>query len=59
MEAAQGGNLCTHVRESRGGLSEPEARRVFRQLLESVAYLHTQGIVHRDVKVRHAGMRRG
>ena len=34
--------------------SEAEAARLLRPLLESVAYLHDLGIVHRDLKVLHA-----
>jgi len=31
-------------------LSEKEARRIFIQLMSAVAYLHDNGIAHRDLK---------
>jgi serine/threonine protein kinase len=34
-----------------GTYSESGARRIIRQVLEAVQYLHKQGVVHRDLKV--------
>ncbi|KAI8111533.1 hypothetical protein M9435_004033 [Picochlorum sp. BPE23] len=62
MEAAQGGNLAEYVsdsvsylnRKGRGGLAldEDTARFVFKQLIASVAYMHsTMHVAHRDLKL--------
>jgi len=49
MEYAPGGNLADYVAKRRG-LPEPEARRVFAQVVEGVGYLHGKNIAHRDLK---------
>lgn len=37
--------------QEEGHFSEGEARTIFRQLMDAVAYLHSCGIVHRDIKL--------
>lgn len=49
MELAKGGELFDRLLEQ-GSLGEEEAARLFTQLLEAVAELHSRGIVHRDLK---------
>jgi serine/threonine protein kinase len=44
-----GGEL-SHYLEEKKILSEFEARRIFKQLHESVKYIHSKNIVHRDLK---------
>lgn len=45
-----GGELFDLVVE-KGHLSEREARRYFAQIIDAVSFCHSQGIVHRDLKV--------
>ena len=53
MEYAAGGSLLDHVRAA-GRLGEPEACRLFGQLLRGVAFCHAAGVIHRDVKLENA-----
>lgn len=54
MEYAPGGTLADVIKKAKyskaGRLEESEARKVFSQLVEAVAYLHATGIVHGDIK---------
>lgn len=45
------GDLHSHVRLSKR-LREPEAKRLFKQMAETVKACHDQGIVLRDIKLR-------
>lgn len=44
----QGGDLAKRLQQ--GPLPEKEALRLFRQVLDAVAYAHSKGVVHRDIK---------
>jgi len=54
MEYCRGGDLLEIVLEHRAangtGLAEPVARAGIRQLFHALTFLHSQGIIHRDVK---------
>merc|ERR1711988_618798 len=52
MEYLGGGNLCSHVK-SRKCLPEDEARQIFVQICQSVMYMHSLNIVHRDIKLEN------
>ena len=49
MEYVQGGDLCTLVRRQ-GPLSVAEATSCVLQTAKGLAYAHSQGMIHRDVK---------
>lgn len=46
-----GDDLLTRVEASPGGLSEPEVRWFFKQLVIAMAYLHSLGVNNREMKL--------
>jgi calcium-dependent protein kinase len=50
LELCHGGSLQEDVSKN-GVYSEHQAARVMHQLLDGVAYIHSQNISHRDIKV--------
>lgn len=52
MEFARGGELFARIQVERG-MPEADARRYFREMCEGVAFLHQQGVVHRDIKLEN------
>ncbi|XP_012217552.1 serine/threonine-protein kinase SIK3-like isoform X2 [Linepithema humile] len=51
-EYAPGGEIFDHLVRN-GRMPEPEARRIFRQIVLAVRYLHQQSVVHRDLKAEN------
>ena len=49
MECAERGDLAKYIK-SKGKLTEPEACRIFQQLILGLEYLHKAGFAHRDIK---------
>ncbi|PSC73989.1 CAMK CAMK1 kinase [Micractinium conductrix] len=52
MEMLQGGELLDAVLE-KGHYSEGDARSCFLQIIQAIKYLHSRGIVHRDLKLEN------
>lgn len=52
MEFISGGELLKHILEQ-SRLSEPEAQRLFHQVLSAVKCCHDNNIVHRDIKLNN------
>lgn len=50
-----GGELFDRIVE-KGFYTEMDASRLIRQVLDAVNYLHSMGIVHRDLKVQERGL---
>ncbi|TFK71712.1 Pkinase-domain-containing protein [Pluteus cervinus] len=48
MEFCPGGDLYAAIKK--GGMSESEVECCFKQILNGVGYLHSQGVAHRDIK---------
>jgi serine/threonine protein kinase len=51
-ELCPGGNLLSYLKKRRV-LNEHQAKFVFKQIIEGISYLHSLGIVHRDVKLEN------
>ena len=52
MEYVEKGTLFDYV-NSKKGLDESEARRIFKQILSAVEHCHKNGLVHRDLKLNN------
>ena len=52
MEYISGGNLQSFVKKRRK-LSEKTAKIFFKQIIEGIKYIHSQNIVHRDIKLEN------
>ena len=51
VEHASAGSLADRCEGRR--MAEPQARRLFAQLLDGLEYCHAQGVFHRDLRAEH------
>jgi len=49
LEYAEGGTLYDKIKMS--SLSKQEIKKYFKDVCEALAYLHSENIMHRDIKV--------
>ncbi|XP_065357453.1 testis-specific serine/threonine-protein kinase 1 [Calliphora vicina] len=49
MQLAENGTLLDYVRDKKY-LDEAQSRKLFQQLISAVEYIHSKGVVHRDIK---------
>lgn len=49
LEIAHNGEFQRYLRTQNRVLTELEARKVMKQIVEGMLYLHTHGILHRDL----------
>jgi serine/threonine protein kinase len=52
MEYVPSGDLVTFI-ESKGKVPEDEAKGIFRQVMEAIQFVHSNSIVHRDIKAEN------
>ena len=52
IELCQGGDLLQYVRRRRK-LNEPLAKYLFRQVICGLGYIHSLGVIHRDIKLEN------
>ena len=50
MELCAGGDLLNYVRKRRR-LKEPYAKKIFKQIVDGLSYIHSKNIGHRDIKL--------
>ncbi len=50
LDLLRGGELLQRIRKKKKGFTEPEASAIFRKLVSAVHFMHSRGVVHRDLK---------
>ena len=57
MELVKGGDLLEKVM-SNGSLSEAESMKIFKEIVQAVAYCHSEKVAHRDLKLENVLLRK-
>jgi protein-serine/threonine kinase len=50
MELCAGGDLLNYVKKKRK-LKEPHAKKIFKQIIDGLGYIHSKNVAHRDIKL--------
>ena len=53
MEYIENGDLFTYLEEKNFFISEKKAKQIIKSIVEAVRYLHSNGILHRDIKAEN------
>jgi serine/threonine protein kinase len=53
MPVEEHGEFFSLIEKTQGGFSEPIARQLFRNLVDSVDFIHSRNIGHRDIKTEN------
>ncbi len=56
LECMEGGDLFDYLQRRDHYVPEAQAKAIFKQVAEGIAYLHSLGIVHRDLKIENIMM---
>mmetsp|Transcript_2278 Transcript_2278/g.2217 ORF Transcript_2278/g.2217 Transcript_2278/m.2217 type:complete len:187 (-) Transcript_2278:208-768(-) len=56
LECMEGGDLFDYLEKRDHWVPEPQAKFIFKQIAQGIQYIHSLGIVHRDIKLENIMM---